>query len=312
MNAQNFTTHFSVAQSPEEVFAAINNVRGWWSQAIDGSTDKPGAVFKYHYKDVHRTTFKITEFVPGKKVVWHVLDNHFSFVKDKKEWTGTDVVFEISRKGDKTEVRFTHVGLVPAYECYDVCSNAWGSYITGSLRNLITTGQGQPNPIEEIVSRAREMSGRSYTTSITVKESPKKVFAAVNNVRGWWSEEIEGDTDKPGAEFKFHYKDAHRSTHKITEFVPDKKVVWHTTDSRINFVKDKAEWNGTDVIFEITGKGDMTELRFTHVGLVPAIECYGQCSGAWGFYINESLRSLITTGKGQPNLKEEVAGKKAA
>ncbi len=310
--AQNFTIHFSVDQSPEEVFAAINNVRGWWSQAIDGSTDQPGAVFKYHYKDVHRSTFKITEFVPGKKVVWHVLDNYFNFVKDKKEWTGTDVVFEISRKGDKTEVRFTHVGLVPAYECYDVCSNAWGSYITGSLRNLIATGKGQPNPIEEIVSQAREMSNQSYTTSITVKESPKKVFAAVNNVRGWWSEEIEGDTDKPGAEFKFHYKDAHRSTHKITEFVPDKKVVWHTTDSRINFVKDKAEWNGTDVIFEITGKGDMTELRFTHVGLVPAIECYGQCSGAWGFYINESLRSLITTGKGKPNLREEVAGKRAA
>ena len=158
MSDQNYTTSFTVDRSPVEVFDAINNVRGWWSQAIEGDTDKPGAVFYYHYQDVHLCTFKITEFVPGKKVVWHVLQNYFNFVKDKTEWTGTDVVFEIARKGGKTEVHFTHVGLVPAYECYGVCSDAWGSYITGSLRGLITTGKGQPNPIEEIVTRARQMS----------------------------------------------------------------------------------------------------------------------------------------------------------
>jgi hypothetical protein len=44
-------------------------------------------------------------------------------------------------------------------------------------------------------------------------------------------------------------------------------------------------------------------VRFTHAGLVPAFECYGGCSGAWGFYINDSLRSLIATGKGEPNAK---------
>ena len=158
MSDQNYTTSFAVDELPEKVFSAINNVRGWWSQAIEGDTDKPGAVFYYHYQDVHRCTFKITEFVPGKKVVWHVLQNYFNFVKDKTEWTGTDVVFEIAKKGDKTEVHFTHVGLVPANECYGVCSDAWGSYITGSLRDLITTGKGKPNPIEEIVTRARQMS----------------------------------------------------------------------------------------------------------------------------------------------------------
>jgi uncharacterized protein YndB with AHSA1/START domain len=147
--------------------------------------------------------------------------------------------------------------------------------------------------------------GQDFTLTITVDQTPEEVFAAINNVRGWWSEEIEGDTDKPGAEFKFHHKDIHRSTHKITEFVPGSKVVWHTTDSYLGFVNDKTEWNGTDIIFEIATKGHQTELRFTHVGLVPAIQCYGDCSGAWGFYVSESLRSLITTGKGQPEQKEE-------
>jgi len=149
------------------------------------------------------------------------------------------------------------------------------------------------------------MTDQNYTTSFTVDQTPEEVFAAINNVRGWWTGEIEGDTDKLGAEFTYLYEDAHRSTHKITEFVPDSRVVWHTTDSQINFVKNKTEWIGTDIVFEIARKGNQTELRFTHVGLVPAIQCYGDCSGAWGFYINESLRSLITTGKGHSNEQEQ-------
>ncbi len=148
MKDQNFTATFTVDQSPKQVFDAINNVRGWWSENIEGSTTNFGDQWTYRYKDAHRCTMKITELAPNKKVVWHVLDNYFNFTQDKTEWKGTDVVFEIAKKGDKTEVRFMHVGLVSAYECYDVCSNAWGSYVNGSLRNLIATGKGKPNPKE--------------------------------------------------------------------------------------------------------------------------------------------------------------------
>jgi hypothetical protein len=157
-----------------------------------------------------------------------------------------------------------------------------------------------------------KVKDQNYTTTITVDKTPKEVFDAINNVRGWWSGEIEGSTDKLGAEFKYRYKDFHRSTQKITELVPGKKVVWHVLDSRINFVKDKTEWNGTDMVFDIKKKDDKTELRFTHAGLVPALACYGDCSDAWGSYIKDSLRNLITTGKGQPNRKERGTGKKAA
>src|ERR1017187_9840770 len=125
MDAQDFTTSILLDQTPEEVFNAINNVRGWWSGEIDGDTDRMGAEFTYRYQDIHRSKEKITEFVPGKRVVWHVLDSYLSFIKDSKEWNGTDIVFEIAGKGDKTQVRFTHVGLVPAIACYDRCSPAW-------------------------------------------------------------------------------------------------------------------------------------------------------------------------------------------
>jgi hypothetical protein len=297
---RSYTTAFTVEQSPEAAFAAINTPRSWWSQAIEGSTDALGAQFNYHYRDVHRCAFTITGFVPGEKVVWHVDDNHFNFVQDQSEWIGTDVVFEIGRKGDATEVRFTHAGLVPAHECYEICSDAWGRYINESLRNLIVTGEGQPNPIEEVVSKARRMSERPYTTAFTVDQSPEEVFAAINNVRGWWSENVTGSTDEPGAEFTFRHEDAHRSTQRIAALVPGQKVVWQVVDSQLSFVQDKAEWTGTEVVFEIGRKDGQTELRFTHAGLVPALECYGDCAGAWIFYVNDSLCSLITTGVGQP------------
>ena len=158
MKDQNFTTIIAVNQTPEVAFAAINNVRGWWSEEIEGSTNKLGAEFKYHFKDIHRCKLKITELVTGKKVAWRVMDNYFNFTKDKAEWKGTDIVFEISRKGDKTEIRFTHMGLVPEYECYDACSEGWGFYINTSLRDLITTGKGQPNVGQPMTETERALA----------------------------------------------------------------------------------------------------------------------------------------------------------
>src|SRR5277367_1000234 len=142
MKTKNFTTTILVDQSPERAFEAITDVRGWWSGEIDGRTDVLGAEFTYRYKKIHRTTQKITELVPGKRVVWHVTASQLQFVRDQSEWDGTDVVFEITKKGDKTEVRFTHIGLAPTLECYGGCSSAWASYVNESLRDLIEKGDG--------------------------------------------------------------------------------------------------------------------------------------------------------------------------
>jgi hypothetical protein len=148
------------------------------------------------------------------------------------------------------------------------------------------------------------MSKQDYTTAFTVDQTPKQAFDAINNVRGWWSGEIEGPTDKLGDEFTYRYKDIHYSKQKLIEVVPDRKVVWLALDSYLNFAEDKTEWNGTKIIFEIARKGGKTEVRFTHQGLVPQIECFENCSSAWSYYINGSLRSLIATDKGQPNEEE--------
>jgi hypothetical protein len=156
MNDQDFTTAFTVNQTPEDAFAAIKNVHGWWSEEIEGNADKLGDEFTCHLKDVHRSRQRVTGSIPGRKVVWRVLDSHLDFAQDKSEWKGTDITFDIFRRDDKTEVRFTHLGLVPEIECFDACSDAWDFYINTSLRSLITTGEGQPNGIEKT---NRELDG---------------------------------------------------------------------------------------------------------------------------------------------------------
>lgn len=144
MSNRHFTTRFTVNETPEAVIAAIANVNNWWSEDITGQAAAAGDRFIHTVLDLHRCEIEVKEIVPGRKVVWTVLDNHFSFTKDPAEWTGTAIVFEIARVDDETEVHFTHVGLVPDYECYGACSDGWTFYMN-SLRDLIATGAGQPN-----------------------------------------------------------------------------------------------------------------------------------------------------------------------
>jgi hypothetical protein len=131
------STSISVDRSPETVFAAINDVRGWWSGDIEGDTDHLGAVFTYRYQDIHYCRQQITEFQPGRKIVWHVVDSHLSFVEDKTEWNGTDIVFEIEPSAKGSLLRFTHLGLTSGVECFEDCKDAWTFYVTGGLKDLI-------------------------------------------------------------------------------------------------------------------------------------------------------------------------------
>ena len=148
MKDQSFTTTLQVDQTPAQVFNAITNVRGWWSEEIEGGTARLNDEFIYHYQDIHITKMKLVEVVPDERVVWHVLENYFNFIEDQSEWKDTKIIFEISRNGSQTQLKFTHLGLVPDYECYGVCRDGWTNYINNSLAQLITTGKGTPNTKE--------------------------------------------------------------------------------------------------------------------------------------------------------------------
>jgi hypothetical protein len=142
------------------------------------------------------------------------------------------------------------------------------------------------------------MATTNFTTTIVVDKTAKEVFNAINNVRGWWQGEIEGKTEKLNDEFSYRMKEIHYSKQRLVELIPNEKIAWLVTESDLSSFKDKSEWTGTKIIFEITEINGKTQVRFTHIGLVPAFECYGDCSWAWGQLIQESLYSFISTGKG--------------
>ena len=63
MDKQDYTATIWVEQSPQEVFDAAKNFRAWWSEEIEGSTEKPDEVFFYHYKDVHLCKIKLIDLI---------------------------------------------------------------------------------------------------------------------------------------------------------------------------------------------------------------------------------------------------------
>ncbi|HEY3667399.1 MAG TPA: SRPBCC domain-containing protein [Polyangiaceae bacterium] len=138
MKKSSFTATIRVDQTPEQAFAAINDPRRWWKGAFEGAADTLGSEFTYRFQDMHSSKQQVTELVPGRKVVWTITDSALQFVEHKDEWTGTKLVFDIARNGDQTEVRFTHEGLLPEFDCYGACSRGWTQLIQ-ELRNLIAS-----------------------------------------------------------------------------------------------------------------------------------------------------------------------------
>ena len=144
MNEQSYITTVAVDASPADAYAAINDVHAWWGLDIEGPTDVLGAEFTFRGQDMHRARIKVVELVPGKRVVWQVTDNLFTFTTDQTEWVGTTIRFDIRPTDTGSLIRFSHLGLLPDHECYELCAPAWTFFIVDSLRALINAGRGEP------------------------------------------------------------------------------------------------------------------------------------------------------------------------
>jgi hypothetical protein len=147
-----------------------------------------------------------------------------------------------------------------------------------------------------------KMKNKDYTIQLTVDAAAHDVFERINDVEAWWTDDFRDSAQKLNDVFTVQFADMHASTQKIVEVIPDKKVVWLVTDSNLSFIKDKKEWRDTKISFDITSHNNQTYIQFIHLGLVPDIVCYKDCTKGWDYYIKGSLFKLFPGGKGSPGL----------
>ena len=143
---------------------------------------------------------------------------------------------------------------------------------------------------------------QDYHVSISVNATAQEAFKCINNVTEWWTKIFEGHSEKLDDIFTVRFGETF-ITSKVVDMILNKKIVWQVIDCYKHWLKNKKEWKDTKMSWEISTENNATQISFTHIGLVPGIECYNGCEKAWNFYVKESLFKLLTEGKGMPELK---------
>lgn len=146
------------------------------------------------------------------------------------------------------------------------------------------------------------MNEQNYNCHIGANVTAKEAFNAICKVSEWWATDLTGNSIKSGDVFTVRFGET-SVTFKIVEVIPNKKIVWLVTDCYLPWLKDTKEWKGTRLNWEISAGKGSTLISFTHIGLVPVLECYNDCKEGWDFHVGISLFKLLTEHKGIPNIK---------
>jgi hypothetical protein len=143
------------------------------------------------------------------------------------------------------------------------------------------------------------MNKENYHCSFTAVCTPQQTYEGIARVSDWWTNTLEGKSHDLNDVFTVRFGPTF-VTFKITAAELGKKSAWLVTDGHLDWLKDKAEWKDTEIVWEISEEDGMAKVDMTHVGLVPGIECYEGCIKGWDFFVKESLYKLISEGKGLP------------
>jgi hypothetical protein len=140
---QDFSYQFTVNASAKETMNKISQVNLWWAKNFTGEASKLNDEFSVHFGNTY-VNFTIREVIPETKITWLVTDCNLHWIKDKKEWKDTEVIWTLTEKGGTTQVDFIHQGVTPDSECYESCKPGWTHHIHDSLLKLIDGGKGFP------------------------------------------------------------------------------------------------------------------------------------------------------------------------
>lgn len=269
-----YSVELELLKTPQEVFRHVIDLAKWWPEEFVGEGIRPGAGFVLKTGDEHFSQNKVVEFVLDEKLVW--LTTESLRKTDNFDWRGTRFIFELIPEGDCTRLRFTYDGVVLEHEkerLAEICDLC----------------------IKELFYNFIE----SYGATIEVARSPHEVFRCLTvDVAKWWGgADLTGGSTKLNDEFIIDHPGSHYSKQLVVEFIPGKRLVWLVTESSLPWLDDPAEWTNTKIIFELTGSGGNTVLRFRHEGLTPEKQCYTRISEGWGTVITDWLFDFISSGR---------------
>ncbi|BDI30995.1 hypothetical protein CCAX7_30460 [Capsulimonas corticalis] len=143
MVAQDYLCRIEAPVSAAEAFEKISRVSEWWAKNFSGSARELGDTFQVRFGGTF-VDFEITEAEPSKKIVWQVVNCNLNWLSDKTEWSDTSVLWELSEGNGVTGVTMVHRGLVPGMECYEECNQGWNFFVSESLQQFLSVGQGLP------------------------------------------------------------------------------------------------------------------------------------------------------------------------
>jgi len=276
-------------KTPDQVFNDLVDLTQWWPEDFIGDEIQLDTEFVFKTGDGHISKNKVVELVPGKRLVWLTTSSRRK--SDGFDWSGTKFIFDLAARGDHTELTFTYDGVVLEDQVeilVQVCEMCikekfYGFSVNGTSKQAISD---------------REAANKSFTTTIEVINSPREIFHRITaDVARWWGgKDLSGQSINIGDEFVVNHPGAHYSKQRLVEVIPDRRVVWLVTGSKLTWLHNQEEWTGTKMIFDITSRSHSHLLHFTHEGLVPALESYARCSEGWNMVIGDWLYTLITYG----------------
>jgi len=269
-----YSVSIELEKSAECVFGHLVDLSRWWPEDFAGEGIGPGVEFVLEMGDSHYSKNKVIEFVPNEKLVW--LTTESIRKPDNYDWSGTRMIFELNPRGNSTLLKFTYDGAVLQGE-QDRLMQICDLCIKTRLYNFID----------------------SIQATIEVEKPEEDVFNILTAyVSKWWGgKDLSGSSTETGDEFVVNHPGAHYSKQRVIEVIPNKKITWLVTESQLDWLKDKAEWTGTKMIFELSTDGGKTKIEFRHEGLTPVKECYERVNAGWNMIIRDFLFHYITEGK---------------
>jgi uncharacterized protein YndB with AHSA1/START domain len=129
--------------------------------------------------------------------------------------------------------------------------------------------------------------------SVDIKTTPDRLYEAITTQKGfagWWTPQVKAEPTV-GALNEFHFEGTILKF-RVNKLENARRVGWSS-------VQVPSDWEGTQVLFDITPQDDTVNLRFSHSGFASTGGSFGVTSYSWAQYLR-SIKLFLETGEGEP------------